>query len=173
MRSPVLFDIAHTWDAAPAAPNERATVSVSTADDGLTVTIDAPFHDDPAPPEPPGPRDGLWAFEVVEFFLVGPEETYLEVEIGPHGHHLVLLLRGRRQAHARCLPLDVAVERAGDRWRATANLPATWLPPRPWTANAFAIHGLGEARRYLCATPTGGPQPDFHRLETFAPFDPR
>ena len=49
-----------------AAPTERATLTVSPTDDGLTVTIDAPFHDDPAPSEPPGPRDGLWAFEVVD-----------------------------------------------------------------------------------------------------------
>lgn len=175
MSTPVSFEIAHTWDTTPATPAERASVTVERVPHGLRLRIDAPFHGDPPPPGPSGPTDGLWAYEVVELFIVGagadgvPE--YTEVEVGPHGHHLVLRLRGRRQAYARCLPLSVTVERAGARWTAVAHLPDALLPPPPHTANAFALHGVGESRRYLCATPTGGAQPDFHRLETFPAVD--
>ena len=40
-----------------------------------------------------------------------------------------------------------------------------------FTANAFAIHGVGPQRRYLACTPVPGPQPDFHRLEVFPAVD--
>ena len=212
MRTSVTFTIARTWDGEPARQDEIATVVATRTSAGLTLTLDAPFHGDPAPAEPAGPRDGLWDFEVVEFFLVGPPsrpmlsgatdsdptgtrppltqdlpqdevapqrptaqdpaQEYLEIEVGPHGHHLALRLRGRRQAWARALPMACEVQRSGARWRATVQLPDLWLPPPPWTANAFALHGAPPGRRYLCAHPTGGPRPDFHRLETFAPFDP-
>jgi hypothetical protein len=135
------------------------------------VTIDAPWHDDPPPDGPAGSKAALWQYEVVELFLVGPAQTYLELEFGPHGHSLVLQLEGVRQPKAVGLPLEYAVERHGDRWRGAARAPLEYLPPGPYTANAFAIHGLGAARRYLACTPVPGPQPDFHRLEAFPPVD--
>ena len=38
----------------------------------------------------------LWDYEVVEAFLLGAQDQYLEVEVCPHGQHLVLALRGAR-----------------------------------------------------------------------------
>lgn len=170
---PMLLRIQHTWDGIEVGPNEAAAVSITPVPaGGLTIETEAPFHGDPAPGGPPGARPGLWEHEVVELFVVGPDERYLEVELGPHGHHLVLRLEGRRRPVETALPLVFAARIEGARWRGRAEIPGEWLPPRPWTANAFAIHGVGAARRYLCAFPTGGERPDFHRLETFRPFAP-
>lgn len=164
--SPITLDITSTWDGAPAREGERASVTLAARDGGLDVGIDAPLHGDPPPPSPPGPTWALWEHEVVELFVLGAGERYTELEVGPHGHHLLLRLEGRRSVVARCLPLDVLVEHRGDRWGARLHLAATGLPPPPWRINAYAIHGQGE-RRYLAWTPVPGPSPDFHRIERF------
>lgn len=165
------FTIGTTWDGQPIGADEAATVDVEAAADGLVLRIDAPYHGDPPPPAPPGPTEGLWEHEVVEWFVAGPGDDaavpYLEVEVGPHGHHLVLQLRGVRNAVARALPIDVTARIDGRRWSAVARIPAAWLPPRPWRANAYAIHGADEGRRYLAATPLRGARPDFHQPARF------
>ncbi len=158
--------VARTWSGEPIPVGEQVTLRLR--DDGdLVVSVDAPWHGDPPPPGPPGPTPRLWEHEVVELFVLGPEENYLEVELGPHGHHLVLRLRGRRQPFESAMPLDYRVERSGDRWRGEARIPRAWLPPAPHRVNAYAIHGEGRARRYLARTATGGDAPDFHRLDVF------
>ncbi|TNF34871.1 MAG: hypothetical protein EP329_06820 [Deltaproteobacteria bacterium] len=161
--------VAHTWDGTPVAPEERALVAVTIAEGALRLTVDAPYHGDPAPPGPPGPTDGLWDYEVVELFVLGPDARYTEIELGPHGHHLVLRLEGRRNPVATRLPLAYAATIDGARWRGTAEVPLTLLPPGPHRANAYAIHGVGTARRYLAMTPVPGDQPDFHRLDRYEP----
>ncbi|KAE8630365.1 hypothetical protein XENTR_v10000798 [Xenopus tropicalis] len=92
------FRIEHQWNSQPVA-HEPVTISLKPGDNGLQMDINAPFFNDPpAPPGPPGqPFPGLWDYEVVEaFFLNSEKEQYLEVEICPHGQHLVLLLSKRR-----------------------------------------------------------------------------
>lgn len=169
MSPQVLLTIAHTWDGVPIPPGEQAAVTIRGGD-ALHLHIDAPWHGDPAPSTPPGPTDRLWEHEVVEFFLLGAGERYLELEFGPHGHHLALRLEGRRTPVEVGMALEYRVERAGDRWRGEARVPLSWLPPAPHRANAYAIHGVGEGRRYLAWAPTGGGAPDFHRLEAFRDF---
>ena len=83
----------------------------------ITIKVDAPFYNDPAPPEKSvqdssgDPQNdkalmGLWDYEVVEaFFLSSKTQQYLEVEVGPHGHHLVLFLNGRKNIIKECLPI--------------------------------------------------------------------
>jgi hypothetical protein len=160
-----------TWNGEPARPGEAAVVRLTVAADGLRVAVEAPFHGDPPPPGPAGPCPGLWEHEVVEVFLVsasaGPEPEYTEVELSPHGHHLVLRLLGVRRPVATGLPLAFTVRRAEGRWHGEAELPSAYLPPGPLRGNAYAIHGEGPARRYLAHAPTGGDRPDFHRLEAF------
>ena len=112
----------------------------------------------------------LWEHEVVELFVLGPGETYTEIEVGPHGHHLVLQLAGRRQVLARELPLELTIKHTQRRWTAVAELPLVLLPPTPWRGNVYAIHGLGAKRRFLAGWPVPGPHPDFHRLEHFRPL---
>ena len=165
--TPVRLPIERTWDGTPAHPDEVASVTLRWTDGGLEVLVRAPFHGDPAPEAPPGATWALWEHEVVELFVVGPNQRYTEVEIGPHGHHLVLQLDGVRNIVARELPLELSVEHAEGRWSARAVLAAALLPPGPHTVNAYAIHGRGAHRRHLAWTPVPGPAPDFHRVECF------
>ncbi len=164
--------IRQTWDGQPLPAEEQVELWLSSEPEGLRLELDAPFHGDPPPPGPPGPTWGLWEHEVVELFLLGAGQRYTEVEIGPHGHHLVLRLQGPRQVRERLLPLDVQILHKSGRWTARASLPWALLPDGPWRGNAYAIHGLGAARRYLAWTALGGERPDFHLLERFPPIDP-
>jgi hypothetical protein len=159
--------VASTWDGKPARADEVARVSILLDGRGLLLEIDAPFHNDPPPSGPPGPTDRLWEHEVVEVFVCGPEERYTEIEIGPHGHHLVLRLDGVRKPTATKLPLELSTELASGRWTATARLAPEHLPKGPHRFNAYAIHGVGDARRHLAWRPPGGDAPDFHRLNVF------
>jgi len=165
--------IARTWEGAELPMAHRARLALVRQDSGLELTVEAPFHGDPPPPARPGPTDRLWEFEVVELFLAGPGPAaavpYTEIELSPHGHHLVLRFLGVRNAIERALPLEFAAHREGARWHGRAWVPATYLPPAPWRVNAYALHGSGPARRHLAAHPVPGPHPDFHRPECFVP----
>ena len=163
------LDIASSWCGAPALPGERVRLDVVVGPLELHVAIDAPWHGDPLPDRPPGSCPGLWDFEAVELMLLGDDERYLELEVGPGGHFLVLQLAGVRRVVATRHEADVRVEHADARWRADVRLPAEWLPEGDLRANGFALYGVGVGRRYLCAFPTGGDRPDFHQLESFVP----
>jgi len=164
---PARLLVHRTWDGAPAPDADRVTLEVALTATALRLVVDAPFHGDPPPAAPPGPTDRLWEHEVVELFVLGPGERYTEIELGPHGHHLVLQLEGRRNTVATGLPIDFAATLDGARWRGEALVPRALLPPGPHRINAYAIHGLGAGRRYLAMTPVPGAQPDFHRLDRF------
>lgn len=166
------FRIARTWDGADVGDDERVALGVATEAERVALRVEAPFHRDPAPSRAPGACPGLWDFEVVELFLVGRDDRALEIEIGPHGHHLVLQLAGPRRVIREGLPLELSVERSGDRWTAQATFPTGWLPEGLERANAFAIHGQGRERRYLACHPLGGGAPDFHRFAEFPPLPP-
>lgn len=161
------MSVALTWEGRPAEPGERVCLALHDAGEHLRIEVDAPFHGDPPPAAGPGPTWALWEHEVVELFLLGEGQRYLELELGPHGHHLLLLLHGRRRIVERLLPLDYRARIHGPRWTGRALLPRTLLPAGPLRVNATAIHGLGQARRYLSRVPLPGPSPDFHRLECF------
>jgi hypothetical protein len=158
--------VCHTWDGAP-LPTPAAVVSVTS---DLVVHVSAPFHGDPPPPGPPGPTWRLWEHEVVELFLLGDDAQYLEVELGPHGHHLVLQLHGVRQITAQELPLRYHTTIRDGRWTGQAQLQPSWLPAGPLRANAYAIHGAPGQRSYAAWSPVPGPEPDFHRLQHFRPI---
>ena len=65
----------------------------------------------------------LWDYEVVEaFFLSSNSERYLELEFGPHGQHLVLLLDGRRNAIRHSLPLEYQATIIGELWKGEAKV---------------------------------------------------
>ncbi len=156
-----------TWDGRPAGPDEAARVEIAARRGRVIVGVDAPFHGDPPPASAPGPTDRLWEHEVVEVFFLGRDEAYLEIELGPHGHHLVLELRGVRRVVRSGLPLDYESRIHGPRWSGSAEFPRTWLPAGLDRGNAFAMHGAGDARRHLAAYPVPGDSPDFHRLSCF------
>ncbi|KAM6270150.1 UPF0462 protein C4orf33 homolog isoform 1-T2 [Porphyrio hochstetteri] len=169
------FTIKHTWDGLPVS-HEPVTIVLKPGNEGLLMEVNAPFFNDPpAPLEEPGkPCSQLWDYEVVEaFFLNDRTEQYLEVELCPHGQHLVLLLSGKRQVWKEELPLEFEVMRTKNKWEGKAHLPWNYFPPCTKQFNAFAIHGLGEDRKYEALYPVPrhklqeGQKPDFHRLEFF------
>ena len=168
--------IASTWDGEPLAEGQRARVDLRLGEHHLEIEVEAPYLGDPAPPGPPGSTDRLWEYEVVEVFVAGPGDDSAvettEIEISPHGHHLVLRLRGVRQPWASGLPLDLETRIVGERWRARARLDLHLLPTSPWRVNAYAIHGPPPTRYHHAAFAVPGPTPDFHRPEHFAPWDP-
>ncbi|MBF0119208.1 MAG: hypothetical protein HQK79_10270 [Desulfobacterales bacterium] len=157
--------ISKTWDGKEANSNEKAEVEFFTLNDSLMVFVKAPFHGNNAPFEPAGSLDKLWEYEVVELFLIGDDLEYLEIELGPHGHYLVLQLKGIRQIVRKGLEIDYRAEISGNKWSAVARIPISYLPQKINCSNAYAIHGEGEKRRYLAAFPLGGEKPDFHRID--------
>ncbi len=162
--------IGQTWDGRRIPAEAAVWLDVSVHQDDLIIRVDAPFHDDPPPATAPGSTEALWTYEVVELFLLGAASHYIEIELGPHGHYLVLQLEGVRQIAHRYLSITYTTERQGKRWRGDARLPLTYLPAGVNRANAYAIHGSGDRRQYLAAYPAIGDKPDFHRLDTFGSF---
>jgi hypothetical protein len=158
------------WNGEPARADERVRLELSETDRTLNVRVDAPCHDDPVPATPPGRCDGLWEFEVVELFLVGPGDRYLELEFGPAGHWLALELHGVRRIVDSVVPIEYAVTRKSDVWCGRASIAGDFLPDPILSWNAFAIHGRADRRRYLAAEPVPGDRPDFHRLEHFPAY---
>ncbi|XP_028833771.1 UPF0462 protein C4orf33 homolog [Denticeps clupeoides] len=172
------YHIEHTWDSLPVG-HDPVTIAFSPGDGGLIMAVSAPFFSDPAAPSgPPGqPFPGLWDYEVVEsFFLNSTNEKYLEVELCPHGQHLILLLSGRHNAFQQALPLSFTANITGGRWEGQALLPWRYFPPDVNKMNSYAIHGSGAQRIYEALYPipredlVEGQGPDFHRLEYFQPF---
>ena len=96
-----VYTIDSTWNGDPVDHNPvEISLTRCNDDDSLLVDISAPFFDDPSPE---GGKPGeaffkLWDYEVVEAFFLNEKDQYLEVEFGPHGQHLALLLDGRRNA---------------------------------------------------------------------------
>lgn len=164
--------IQRTWNGVKAPPHEHVELQlnwISSACGGsdLHITINAPLHGDPAPKDPPGSLWELWNHEVVEIFIVGPHNTYIEIELGPHGHHLVLQLNGARNIVASHLPIIYSSVITNDRWRGDAQLGGDLIPAPPHRINAYAIHGVGQQRRHLAWSSVPGLAPDFHQLESF------
>ena len=157
----------HTWDGFEALKAETASIAVSETPNGLSLKIEAPFHGDPRPTAAVGSLWELWNWEVVELFVVGPNDRYLEIEVGPHGHYLALRLHGERNIVDHGHPLDVSTTVAGERWHGIVNVPTELLPEKPWRVNGYAIHGTGDERRYLASFPVPGASPDYHRLACF------
>ena len=159
-----------TWDGRPCEAIEVVEIELRVDADELHITIDAPYHGDAPPPGPAGSYDGLWEYEVVEVFLLGGADNYVELEFAPHGHYLALALLGPRRRLGE-LPIEYYAHIVGERWRGSASIPRATLPDAVTALNAYAIHGKGDARRYLAHAAVPGDAPDFHRLEHFAPTD--
>jgi hypothetical protein len=176
MTNAVTLVIGRSWDGALLPEAERSTVRIGFEGERLRIEVDAPFAGDPAPPGAPGPTERLWEHEVVELFVVGEAAAegdpvpYTEIELSPHGHHLVLRLVGVRNIVEQCLPADFATSVGPQRWRGSASLERSLLPARPVRCNAFRVAGRGADRRFEAMVAVPGDRPDFHRLERFAPW---
>ena len=107
---PVHLEISQTWQGSPVPKADTIRLELGVSGAHLTIDVDAPFYGDPRPSGPPGPTDGLWNYEVVEIFIAGVGPEYLEIELGPHGHHLVLQLADADDALFDPLPLPSHVD---------------------------------------------------------------
>merc|ERR1711892_443987 len=170
------FRINKSWDG-KATGHPPILLTLQEEHDGaaLKVTISSPYFEDPAPE---GGRPGeaffkLWEYEVVEAFFLNNDDQYLELEFGPHGQHLMLLLDGRRNAIKHSLPLDytAVIDEKSNTWKGKALVPLSYFPPNVTLFNAYAINGVGDQRIYEALYESSGKQPDFHRLEKFQPLD--
>lgn len=161
--------IAGTWNGHPLPVSEQIRMEIERRPKGLLIDFEAPFYDDPAPDCPPGPTPELWEHEVVEVFFASQTQPnqYTEIELGPHGHYLVLRLDGVRNIVSQLHEIRYKFYRVPGRWMGTALVPWELLPPEPWNYNAYAIHGQGSTRIYSACFPVPGPAPDFHQLPTF------
>merc|ERR1719270_231905 len=109
------------------------------------------------------------------FFLCKANEQYIELEFGPFGEHLLLLLNGRRNDIAKMLPVNYGafIDREKKRWQGHAIIPADYFPPNVTHFNAYAIHNQqinGSEPIYKALYPSSGPEPNFHDLESFEEF---
>lgn len=158
----------------------RGLVRLARIGDELCIEVASPYFADPAPAAPVGATDRLWEHEVVEVFIADAAENYLEVELSPHGHQLVLELQGVRRVVRSQLPIRYVarIEQAVSglagaayaRFYGEARVPWEYLPARALRVNAYAIHGAPAQRCYHAHSAPGGDVADFHKLGSFVPF---
>lgn len=172
------LEIRQTWNSQAVARNQHVKIDLQY-EQNLTIKVESPFYDDPHLPDMtknPGSMDKLYNYEVVEVFLLGENDHYLEIELGPRGQYLVLELHGYRNVTRYPIPLPHYQSTiTGNRWNASATIPANLLPPKISRINAYAIHGSEANRTYLALypAPANNPNytdPDFHRLGLFGPI---
>lgn len=116
-------------------------------------------------------------------FFLNDNEEYLEVELSPWGQHLLLMLKGERNAIKHSLPLEYVVtsREVGlggqpGTWRGSTVIPHGYFPPNVTRMNAYAIHGVGEDKTYEALYPAPHnspthPEADFHNLRLFQKID--
>ncbi|OWF38068.1 UPF0462 protein C4orf33-like [Mizuhopecten yessoensis] len=168
------FSIATTWDAR-ALNHTPVVVTLTRHSSGndVKIHIDAPFFN--SPPNPGGaagqPFTQLYNYEVVEVLFLNDKGDYLEVGLGPHGQHLVRMLRGEKNAVKEQLALSyTATITGGNIWRGDAVIPGEYFPEKVTKFNAHAIYGSASSRVYesLYPVPRGQYQDaDIHRLAHF------
>ncbi len=161
------MEIDQTWDGQSIGKDQVVHLLLEVVGDTLRLEVNAPFHDDPPPSGPPGATDRLWEHEVVEVFIAGAGREYIEIELGPHGHHLVIQLQDIRQPSASLIPIRYQATPRAPRWTGQAVIPLCLLPGGPHRINATAIHGCGPDRAYLSMVRLPGDTPDFHQPACF------
>jgi hypothetical protein len=169
------YIISTTWDGHSLGPDTVKFTLSPSSDGGLLIKVAAPFYNSPPKPDGPAgqPFPGLWNYEVFEAFFLNDKNQYLEVELGPYGQHLLLLLNGPRNAVKEKLPLTTfKAAITGSTWAGEAVIPREYFPPGVTKFNAYAIHGEGSGRVYESLYPASNlTEPDFHRLDFFKAID--
>lgn len=161
-----------SWDGEPLPANERTFVSLRRQGALWHLEVDAPYFRDLPPGVPPGSTEGLWNHEVVEMFVVEERSLddsprYTEIELGPHGHFLILTFNDVRRRNAVVQPLTYRRGLEGARWWGVLTVRESAMPASPYRVNAFAAHGAAGARSHSAYRPVPGLSPDFHQPHTF------
>ncbi|MBL4637197.1 MAG: hypothetical protein JKY56_25305 [Kofleriaceae bacterium] len=169
MRHRPAFTLALTssWDGTPLLAEEYGEVKLHFGESGLHLQMRARYWQDPAPKAPAGSTSALWEHEVLELFLLGSDNRYLELEFGPHGHYLALELHGERTIVRQGFSIDYTAQIGDSEWSAEAYIPGDLLPPGLDRLNIHGIHGQGNKRRYLAWKASSDKKPDFHCLRSF------
>jgi len=183
--APHEYAITKTWDNQTTPDNAVITVSFQVVDEfypsgrGLVVTFDAPYYNSPLISDTvpvDRPFLGLWNYEVVEAFFLGNDEEYLEIELGPKGHYVLLLLKGPNNLITYQLPLTnytAHCNTVSGRWLGQAYIPGEYFPCNVTRFNSFAIHNQEPNRVHMALFPVAQgayEAPDFHRLDAFQPI---
>jgi hypothetical protein len=161
----LLYDFTPHFHEPDAPDGWRVTARVELGPDAFTVTVIGPLTEMPPPPHPPGRVEALWRHDVIEVFLLGDDDRYLELELGSHGHFWLLSLNGCRNIVGELAPLHHAWRHDGGRFEASVRLPAAALPPGLSAINVTCI--LGQERFHGSLVPLPGERPDFHQLARF------
>jgi len=152
-------------------PDERVNCvfELSTVSDGLRIKVESPIlHEQHIPIEAAiGTRvEGLWNFDVVELFLVGPGHQYLEIELGAGGHFLVLgfdRIRHRSKDHANFQPVLQFHKTQQKTWVSELTIPWKIIPENLRAVNAFMI----ASGQFLAYSQLPGDKPDFHQPDFY------
>lgn len=163
--SRLLYDFIPHFHEPDAPAGVRLAARVELGPETFTVTVAGPLTEMPPPAAPPGRVEGLWRHDVIEVFLLGADDRYLELELGPHGHFWLLSLTGCRNIVGELAPLEHAWRHDGARFEASMRLPAAALPPGLRAVNVTCI--LGPERFHGSLVPLPGERPDFHQLARF------
>jgi hypothetical protein len=159
-----------TWNGEELPIQHHANVMLTMDKGHLMIEIDAPFYDGRRPQTPAGFTDGLWNFDVVELFIVGKKQRYIELEFGPYGHYLGYRFNGVRNKNGVLSEIDYVATIVDNRWHAKASIPQSTLPLKEtagWRLNGTAIHGATNARVYHSHTTLTGDTPDYHQPDLF------
>ncbi|ODM98370.1 hypothetical protein Ocin01_08317 [Orchesella cincta] len=180
------YTISTTWDGDKPADNAEIQLTfkkpLESEGAGLVIEVDAPFYNDPIVPQtlPIASTDKLWNYEVVEaFFLSESEGKYLEIELAPKGHYLLLQLDTKQNVLNYSLPLEnykaTSLTKNGvGSWHGRAVIPLEYFPTNVNKFNAYAIHKSDPERVYMSLFPATKGQysgPNFHRLNYFQDID--
>lgn len=165
----LLLRVDRLWDGS-VCPDDRlwAHVGITQIRDGIQISVEAPMiHEQRVPDAPIGSRvEGLWEYDVVEVFFVGPGHQYLEIELGAGGHFLALAfdsIRHRSHGYESFEPV-VRFEKTGERlWRSQIVIPWKMIPENLRALNAFAIM----TGQFLAHSPVPGTEPDYHQPDRY------
>ncbi|HAU65809.1 MAG: hypothetical protein UT30_C0010G0029 [Candidatus Uhrbacteria bacterium GW2011_GWF2_39_13] len=167
----VCLKIEHLWDGSLCV-DERlwADVSLVQNKQGLLIkTRSLILGNQNIPQAPTGTRvEGLWNYDVVEVFLVGPGHQYLEIELGAGGHFLVLgfdSIRHCSHTFEMFYPQIYFKQSSEHYWSNEILIPYHMIPENIRAINAFAIL----SGQFLAYAPVPGEKPDFHQPDHF-PF---
>jgi len=167
--SALTLRVDHLWNGETCSDDRLwAELSISRVKEGLRVEVVAPMlHEQRVPDAPIGSRvEGLWEYDVVELFLVGPGHEYLELELGAGGHFLALgfsSIRRRSNDYGRFEPI-VRYERTSEKiWTSSLTLSWDMIPENLRAINAFAIM----AGQFMAYAPVPGEKPDFHQPDFY------
>ena len=122
--------------------SQQPQISISlTQEKAIKIEFVAPFLGNQPPDFPRGRLWGLWEYEVLELFIAGANEEYLELEFGPFEHHLALYFEGERMLKEDRVdlkdlsfwrtsrPLETQVATAAGQWGGRCLISQEQLPP--------------------------------------------